>query len=97
MGHHDPMTTYTGPATVTVDDTEHEVTAQLAITVSGGLQEWHGTLEAETEGTAWLIYQADTATVRTDQDREGAFIAIHYSAGGTVLEIQGSGPAPFGS
>lgn len=96
MGDDGPMTTYDGPATVTVDSAEYEVEAELVITTSGHLKEWHGTLTAETEEAAWLIYEADAATVRTDQTREGSFIAVQYSAGGTVIQIRGSGLPPFG-
>jgi hypothetical protein len=90
------MTTYDGPATVTVDGTEHEVTAQLAITSTGHVREWYGTLMAYDEETAWRIYQADSATLRTDQGRQGAFISVRHSGGSTAIEIRGNGPAPFG-
>ncbi|MEU1275322.1 hypothetical protein [Streptomyces sp. NPDC005799] len=52
MSHDASMTNYDGPATVTVDGAQHEVTARLIATISGGLTEWHGTLEAQTEEAA---------------------------------------------
>lgn len=95
VGHDVGMTTYDGPATVTADGEEYEVTANLAIASSGGLKEWHGSLTALSDGASWNIQEADTTTLRIGQGREGAFIATHAVIGSTQMQIQGSGLPPF--
>ncbi|WP_055526020.1 DUF4873 domain-containing protein [Streptomyces graminilatus] len=90
------MTTYDGPATVTTDDAEYQVTAQLTLTSDGTLKEWYGSLEAQDEETAWNIFEAGVTKLRIGDGREGTFMAVRSGAALTGLDIQGSGPAPFG-
>ncbi|WP_086765391.1 DUF4873 domain-containing protein [Streptomyces bobili] len=90
------MTTYDGPATAIVRDAEYPVTADLAITTDGGLQEWHGTITAESEEAAWAIFNDNDTKLRIDDHRSGNFIAGTFNADTAELRIQGSGPAPFG-
>jgi hypothetical protein len=96
MGDDDPMTTYDGPATVTADGEEYEVTAHLAISTSGGMREWLGSLTTLSDGATWNIQEADTTTLRIGQGREGTFTATHAVVGSTQMQIQGSGLPPFG-
>lgn len=89
-----------------MNGTEYEVEATLVITTSQvpvrgggtrrGLSEWHGTLQAQDDGAAWGIYDADQPVLRID-GREGLFISTHTQVGSSEITIQGSGPAPFGS
>lgn len=90
------MTTYNGPATVVASDIEYTVTAELAITTDGGLREWHGTLTAPDEATAWAIFNSNDTRLRLGDGRKGSFIAGAFDADSAELRIQGSGPAPFG-
>jgi hypothetical protein len=90
------MTTYNGPATVTADGTQYEVTAQLTVTPVGHLKEWYGSLQAQDDAAAWNILNASTAILRVAEGRESAFTATGSSAGSNELDIQGGGPAPFG-
>lgn len=97
MVHDDAMTTYNGPATAITSDTEHPVTAQLAITADQGLKEWGGIITAHDEAAAWAIFNDNDTKLRINDDREGDFIAGTFNADAAELRIQGSGPAPFGS
>ena len=96
MGNDEPMTTYDGPATVIADGTEYEVTASLTLTDDGRLKEWHGSLDTPSEEAAWNIFEADNTKLRIGQGRQGSFFAVRSEAGATDMDIQGSGPAPFG-
>ncbi|MFJ7049035.1 DUF4873 domain-containing protein [Streptomyces sp. NPDC101112] len=83
------MTTYDGPATVTADGTEYEVTARLTSTS----REWYGSLDVRDGDAAWTIFNAGDRTLRIG-DREASFIA---KGGGTDMDIEGSGRPPFGT
>ncbi|MCL6733303.1 DUF4873 domain-containing protein [Streptomyces neyagawaensis] len=83
------MTTYDGPATVTADGAEYEVTARLTSTS----REWYGSLDVADGAAAWAIFDADDTTLRIG-DREASFVA---KGGGTDMDIQGSGRPPFGA
>ncbi|MEU3836494.1 hypothetical protein IFE09_11305 [Streptomyces microflavus] len=103
--HTMPMATFEGPATVLANGVEYEVEASLSssteeVRVPGGghlrgLTEWRGTLQTRTSDDAWNIYQADQPTLRAD-GRDGAFICTGTQAESTSIDINGSGPAPFG-
>lgn len=105
LGHNGHMDTYMGPGIVTADGTDYEVEADLVMTtelvrVRGGapirgLAEWHGTLDAQDEGAAWNIFDADDTSLRIG-DRTGKFIATNSHGGSSEIVIKGSGPAPFG-
>jgi len=89
------METYDGPARVTADGEEHEVTVQLTVTSDRGLQGGRGSLQAHDEEAAWKIREADLSKLRID-NREGYFIPMSGQLGSEELGIKGSGPAPFG-
>ena len=90
------MTTYQGPAVVSANGTEYSVSADLEIIDHGGLKEWIGTLTAEGEGAAWEIFN-DNDTALQIGDRSGGFVPGNVNLDTAVLDIRGSGPAPFGS
>lgn len=96
VGNDEPMTTYDGPATATADGAEHDVTAHLTITTDGHLKEWRGSIETQDEEAAWSIFEADNTKLRIGDGREGTFFGVRSTAGSTEMDIQGSGPAPFG-
>lgn len=87
------MTTYQGPAVALIGCDEISVTADLASRVDGGLRSWDGSLEAD-PSVDW--FDDGPATLRLPDGREGEFIATAGTAGSGNVEIQGSGPAPFG-
>lgn len=87
------MTTYQGPAVALIGCDEIPVTADLATHVDGGLQSWDGSLKAD-PSVDW--FDDGPATLRLPDGREGEFIATSGTVGSGSVEIQGSGPAPFG-
>lgn len=87
------MTTYQGPAVALIGCDEVPVTADLAIHVNRGLRSWGGSLEAD-PAVDW--FDDGPATLRLPGRREGEFIAVSGEAGSGNVQIQGSGPAPFG-
>ncbi|MEU4171033.1 hypothetical protein AB0F46_29655 [Streptomyces sp. NPDC026665] len=99
------MDQYEGPAAVRAAGRDIEVVATLwrrteRLNVAGqsvpGLSEWGGTLAIPDGQDAWDIHQDDSPRLLVD-GREGGFIPTGGSLGaGGLLDIAGSGPAPFG-
>lgn len=87
------MTTYQGPAVALIGCDEIPVTANLAIHADHSSRSWGGSLEAD-PSVDW--FDDGPATLRLPDGREGEFIATSGGLGSSSVEIQGSGPAPFG-
>ncbi|MFE2112035.1 hypothetical protein ACFXAY_01395 [Streptomyces microflavus] len=75
----------------------HTVDVDLVITEhDDGLKEWGGSMQAQDEAPPWAIFNDDHIKLRIG-DSEGAFVPSTVDLDTAGLEIQGSGPAPFGS
>ncbi len=75
---------------------EHHANAALSIHTQSGLKSWDGTLESDPSIDWFDAPDADEARLRMPDGREGHFLATAGSFGSGQVEIQGSGPAPFG-
>ncbi|HCA86977.1 MAG TPA: hypothetical protein DEQ61_16710 [Streptomyces sp.] len=95
--------TYRGAAVVLVDGAEHSAEVDLSIHVerngNGGvtLKSWGGHLESSPAIDWFDSPPAGEAVIRMPDGREGRFLATAGAIGSGRVEIQGSGPAPFGN
>ena len=91
------MTTYAGPATLVLDDgSQYSVQVALHSSDLLGLQRWWGTVGRAHAPTRWRLGAADPATLRLPDGQEGTVVPAPSGAlGGRVLQVTGSGPAPF--
>ncbi|SCD44132.1 protein of unknown function [Streptomyces sp. Termitarium-T10T-6] len=93
----DRMTnSYQGPVVVLMGGREHYANADLSIHIESGLKSWDGTLESDPSLDWFDAADGDEARLRMPDGREGQFFATAGSLGSGQVEIQGSGPAPFG-
>lgn len=88
--------TYQGPAIVIVDGVEHHAEADLQIHVEPTLKSWAGTLDADPAIDWFSSPTAREAVIRMPDGREGRFLTTAGTLGSGHVEIQGTGPAPFG-
>src|SRR4051794_14085962 len=103
------MNTYRGPATVIADGIEHDVDADLVLTVHEvpipgypgetltGPSIWKGTLKTLNTEAAWNIYDCEDPRLRVEGDkRQGRFITTRHQTDSNTIEIKGRGKPPFG-
>lgn len=93
--------TYQGPAVVLINGSEYPAVVDLEISVERNdytvvRKSWDGTIDSD-PSIGWFTSPTDgTATLRMPDGREGRFIATAGSLGSGLVEISGTGPAPFG-
>jgi hypothetical protein len=86
------VTTYAGPATLVLEDgSQFAVKVALRSSDFLGLRRWWGSL-----GTAHAPAGWRWGTLRLPDGQEGTVVSGQADAlGGRVLQLTGSGPAPF--
>ena len=86
------VTTYAGPATLVLEDgTQFAVNVALHSSDLMGYQRWWGALGTTRVPAAWR-----SATLRLPDGQEGRVVSGRSEGlGGRVLQLTGSGPAPF--
>lgn len=87
-----PVTTYAGPATLVLEDgSQFAVKVALHSTDFLGLRRWWGSLGVAHAPSGWRW-----GTLRLPDGQEGTVVPGQAEAlGGRVLQLTGSGPAPF--
>lgn len=93
--------TYRGPAVVILGGAEHHAEVDLAIRREQDahritLRSWDGTIDASPAIDWFSSPTAGEAILRMPDGREGRFLATAGTLGSGQVEIQGTGPAPFG-
>ena len=91
------VTTYAGPAILVLEDgSQFPVRVALHSSDVLGLKRWWGAVGAAHAPTRWRLGSADPATLRLPDGQEGMVVPAPSDAlGGRVLQLTGSGPAPF--
>jgi hypothetical protein len=91
------VTTYAGPATLVLEDGS-QFTVKVALHSSDllGRHRWWGFFGAAHAPRAWQAGVGGPATLRLPDGQEGRVTPERSDAlGGRVLQLTGSGPAPF--
>ena len=90
------MTTYAGPATLVLEDgSQFAVKVALHSSDVLGLRRWWGALGVAQAPDGWRSGRAP-ARLRLPDGQEGTVLPSRAEAlGGRVLQLTGSGPAPF--
>jgi hypothetical protein len=89
------MSSYNGPATVTVGTDTFTVEATLCVNSSQYLISWRGTLDFEASDDLWVVTRAREALITLPDGKGGTVIPTHFKLGDTRMDVSGSGPAPF--
>ncbi|MGW6912537.1 hypothetical protein ACWGB8_01745 [Kitasatospora sp. NPDC054939] len=89
------MSSYSGPAEIIAGDIQAPAYVDLNSYDSGGFRAWSGTIDVDTDGDAWAVFQASQIVLCLPDGREGNVVATNLQAGSTGIAVIGSGPAPF--
>jgi hypothetical protein len=94
--------TYQGPAVVLIDGAEYPAEVDLEISVERNdyavvRKSWDGTVDSDPAIGWFSSPTAREAKLRMPDGREGRFLATAGTLGSGRVEIQGTGPAPFGN
>jgi hypothetical protein len=90
------VTTYAGPATLVLEDgSQFSVLVALHSSDVLGLKRWWGAVGTAHAPARWQEGESDPATLRLPDAQEGTVVPGTDALGGRVLQVTGSGPAPF--